>query len=556
MTARAFQPFQKPIAGIPIPEKFTFPFYYTPHPLSKIAAEELQEYLRIQNEFQHNFGLNPNEQGPAIGKMFGVLVCENSEGVLGYLWAFSGKLADANHHQRFVPPVFDMLTETGFFKLEEEVLNRYNREIEQLEHSAAYLQAFENKEKVTLEAEKDLEKQKKRIRKLKKERDFKRAEAYTALNQTDLVTLETQLSEESKKESILLKKMTKYWKFQIEAASKTLDAFRLQIKDLKEKRSEKSAALQQKLFDNYLFLNQKGILKSIGEIFDDNPPAGAGECAAPKLLHYAFKHELKPIAMAEFWWGESPKSEVRKHKQYYPACKSKCEPILMTHMLEDLKLEINPFHSNPAKDKELKIVYEDASIVIINKPAEFLSVPGKLLHDSVYTRVKALYPKATGPLIVHRLDMSTSGLLVIAKDEETYKSLQRQFIKRTVKKRYVALLDGILEQTEGLIDLPLRVDLDDRPRQLVCYEHGKNAQTRWEVLSTNNNQTRVYFYPITGRTHQLRVHAAHQLGLKTPIVGDDLYGNKAKRLYLHAESITFSHPQTGSLLTITEEAPF
>ena len=219
-------------------------------------------------------------------------------------------------------------------------------------------------------------------------------------------------------------------------------------------------------------------------------------------------------------------------------------------------MEANPFQENPAEGKNIEIVYEDEILAVINKPAEFLSVPGKIISDSVYQRVKELYPNATGPLIVHRLDMSTSGLMLIAKDEETYVKLQSQFIKRTIKKRYVALLDGILTEEQGFIDLPLRVDLDDRPRQLVCYEHGKPAQTKWEKIQVRNNQTLVYFYPITGRTHQLRVHASHEMGLKTPIVGDDLYGTKANRLHLHAEQLIFSHPSTKEIITVSTSADF
>ena len=260
--------------------------------------------------------------------------------------------------------------------------------------------------------------------------------------------------------------------------------------------------------------------------------------------------------MAEFWWGQSPNSEVRQHKQFYPSCKSKCEPILMGHMLQDLEMEENPFIMNHAEGKDIEIVYEDEVMLAINKPTEFLSVPGKTISDSVYARIAAKYPDATGPLIVHRLDMSTSGLLLIAKDEETYVKLQSQFIKRTIKKRYVALLDGVLKEKEGFIDLPLRVDLDDRPRQLVCYEHGKQARTNWEVIEVKNNQTRVYFYPISGRTHQLRVHASHEMGLKTPIVGDDLYGTKANRLHLHAEQLIFSHPITKEIITVSTSADF
>jgi tRNA pseudouridine32 synthase/23S rRNA pseudouridine746 synthase len=288
------------------------------------------------------------------------------------------------------------------------------------------------------------------------------------------------------------------------------------------------------------------------EIFKGNPPAGAGECAAPKLLHFAFKHELKPIAMAEFWWGQSPKGEMRKHQQFYPACTGKCEPILK-HMLQGIPMEENPFAINPAEGKELAIVFEDDYLLLVNKPAEFLSVPGKQITDSVQTRIKTLYPNA---MIVHRLDMSTSGLLIFGKTPDIYKKLQAQFIKRNVKKRYVAQLDGVLSEDSGSINLPLRGDLHNRPNQIVCFEQGKPAQTHWEVIERKDNKTLVYFYPITGRTHQLRVHAAHSLGLNTPIVGDDLYGTKADRLHLHAERITFVHPISKEIITFTCEIIF
>jgi tRNA pseudouridine32 synthase/23S rRNA pseudouridine746 synthase len=555
MSKSLLQSFKTNISGFSLPEKFTFPFYYEPHELSIIAATELQSYLETQTDFDHNFGLRENQEGLVIGKMFGVLVCENQEGELGYLWAFSGKLAGVNHLNYFVPTIFDMLQEDGFFRKEEEVLNAINRQIEILENSAELQTKKIQLEKTKTEAATDIQNQKNKIKRLKLERDEKRI-SFTNLSSTEIKTLESELSEESKKESILLKKMSKYWNFQIENAQKEVHLLLEEINQLKDERRIKSGALQQKLFAEYSFLNQFGERKSIGEIFNNNPPAGAGECAAPKLLHYAFENQLKPIAMAEFWWGQSPKSEIRKHKQFYPACKSKCEPILLSHMLKGLDMEANPFQENPAEGKTIEIVYEDEVLLVINKPAEFLSVPGKIISDSVYQRIKEMFPNATGPLIVHRLDMSTSGLMLIAKDEATYVKLQSQFIKRTIKKRYVALLDGVLEGKEGFIDLPLRVDLDDRPRQLVCYEHGKPAQTKWEKIEVRNNQTLVYFYPITGRTHQLRVHASHELGLKTPIVGDDLYGKKANRLHLHAESLTFEHPLSKELITLNSEIEF
>jgi tRNA pseudouridine32 synthase/23S rRNA pseudouridine746 synthase len=556
MQNQFFQPFQTDISGISLPEKFTFPFYYQPHLLSEMAALELQSYLESQTNFDHNFGLDATQSGLVIGKMFGVLVCQNEKGELGYLWAFSGKLANENHHDYFVPTVFDMLVDNSFFRKEEALLNAYNRKIENLEISEDYLNELENFKKTKIQAETELQNQKIRIKEQKILRDERRIQIEATLNEEELLEFNIQLAEESKKESILLKKMTKYWKLTLQTLEEKGLVFSNELTQLKEERKAKSAALQQKLFAEYSFFNQYKEKKSLGEIFDNNPPAGAGECAAPKLLHYAFQHHLKPICMAEFWWGQSPNSEVRQHKQFYPSCKSKCEPILMGHMLQDLEMEENPFIMNHAEGKDIEIVYEDEVMLAINKPTEFLSVPGKTISDSVYARIKEKYPEATGPLIVHRLDMSTSGIMLIAKNEATAVQLQSQFINRTIKKRYVALLDGLLEKSYGYIDLPLRVDLEDRPRQLVCYEYGKTAQTKWKTIEVKNGKTKVHFHPITGRTHQLRVHASHNLGLHAPIVGDDLYGTKADRLHLHAEYIQFEHPVTKEVMEIVVEAEF
>ena len=556
MQNQFFQPFSTDVSGISLPEKFTFPFYYQPHPLSEIAATALQNYLELQTNFDHNFGLDATQNGLVIGKMFGVLVCQNEKGELGYLWAFSGKLANENHHDYFVPTVFDMLVDNSFFRKEEALLNAYNRKIENLEISEDYLNELENFKKTKIQAETELQNQKIRIKEQKLLRDERRIQIEATLNEEELLEFNDQLAEESKKESILLKKMTKYWKLTLQTLEEKGLVFSNELMQLKEERKAKSAALQQKLFAEYSFFNQYKEKKSLGEIFNNNPPAGAGECAAPKLLHYAFQHNLKPICMAEFWWGQSPNSEVRQHKQFYPSCKSKCEPILMGHMLQDLEMEENPFIMNHAEGKDIEIVYEDEVMLVINKPTEFLSVPGKTISDSVYARIKEKYPDATGPLIVHRLDMSTSGIMLIAKNEATAVQLQSQFINRTIKKRYVALLDGLLEKSHGYIDLPLRVDLDDRPRQLVCCDHGKPAQTKWKTIEVKNGKTKVHFYPITGRTHQLRVHASHSLGLYTPIVGDDLYGTKADRLHLHAEYIQFEHPITKEVMEILVEAEF
>lgn len=541
-----FHLFKSNISGIPLPEKFTFPFYYQPHELSKIASIELQKYLETQTDFNHNFGLDAIQKGLVIGKMFGVLVCQNKNGQLGYLAAFSGKLADSNHHKYFVPTVYDMLDENEFYKIGENKLNQITKEIETLEQDLEYLKAKEVLKNIHKEAKFDLNRHKTVMKTQKKIRDEKRKNLECDIDE---------LNKESQLEKILLKKMNAYWNYKISDAQKEVNVFKNKINSKKEIRRIKSAQLQQQLFNNYSFLNQYLDSKSLGEIFENNPPAGAGECAAPKLLHYAFQNNLKPIAMAEFWWGESPKSEVRKHKQFYPACTGKCEPILK-HMLLDIEMDENPFLNNTAENQDIEIVFEDNYLAVIHKPHEFLSVPGKNVKDSVFQRVADLYPNATGPLIVHRLDMSTSGLMLIAKSEEVYKHLQSQFIKRTVQKRYVAILDGIVSQNEGYIDLPLRLDIDNRPNQLVCYEHGKSARTKFEVISRENNKTRIHFFPITGRTHQLRVHASHNLGLNCPIIGDDLYGTKANRLHLHAEEIIFEHPISKEKITLLKEAEF
>lgn len=547
--------FQKPISGINLPEKFTFPFFYEPHELTRIAASELQDYLASQTDWEHNFGLQEGQKGLVIGKMFGVLVVQNQAGTIGYLAAFSGKLADSNEHHHFVPPVFDMLQQDGFFKQEEKILNDYNRKIEALENNPEFIRCQSELASTLLLAEKDKAEKKELSKQNKIRRDALREKAERELDFESYKTLQKSLSKESQLESIQLKQMNHFWNQEIAKAQQKVADFQSKINQLKEERKAKSAALQQKLFQQYSFLNQYGDSKSLGAIFEDNPPASAGECAAPKLLQYAFAHKLQPIAMAEFWWGQSPKSEIRKHGHFYPACTGKCKPIL-AHMLEGIAMDENPLIHNPAEGKELIFLYDDDYLSVVHKPAEFLSVPGKAIQDSVHSRYKEKFPEATGPLIVHRLDMSTSGILVLAKTTEVYLNLQAQFMKRTVQKRYVALLSGVIEQDSGEINLPLRVDLDNRPNQLVCYQHGKPAKTKWNVIERRENTTLVHFYPITGRTHQLRVHAAHPEGLNTPIVGDDLYGTKADRLYLHAELIRFWHPVFGKEIEVVDGVGF
>lgn len=544
----AFNNFLHPLsAPAAPPERFTFPFHYTPHPLALAAVADLQQYLQAQTDWQHDFGHGHEAGIGAKGKMFGVLVVENDQGALCYLAAFSGKLADSNHLPGFVPPVYDVLLAEGFYKSGEKKVNAVNAQITALEQSAVLVVAKDKLARTQVQAKDEIAKEKADLKAAKQDRDHQRKAALETMSDTEFVALKEQLARKSVGRHFALKDLTKAWDKRLEIATNELSVLTDEIARLKALRKTMSNDLQHRIFAEYRFLDAKGAVRDLTDIFKDTifktPPAGAGECAAPKLLQFAYLHAYKPVAMAEFWWGQSPRSEIRKHGHFYPACRGKCEPIL-GHMLGGLSVDPNPMLRNPAEGKDLPIVFEDDHLLVVNKPHEFLSVPGRTIEDSVYLRIRKKYPEATGPLIVHRLDMSTSGLLLLTKTKDTHKLLQHQFFKRSVKKRYVALLEGEVAEDEGIIDLPLRGDIEDRPRQIVCHEHGKTSRTHWKVVGRENGRTRVHLWPVTGRTHQLRVHCAHPHGLNAAIVGDDLYGQPADRLLLHAESISFVHPHT------------
>ena len=557
-TPACFNEFKSSIKGLPTDQPFDYPFYYTPSKLAQIAAEELQELLRIEDGLSHNFGLDRDKDGLIIGKMFGVLVVKNTDGKIGYLMAFSGKLAGKNHHPNFVPPVFDMLEEDGFFLKEIEQLNEFNRKIKLLESNPTYVSLLKQQEQLLSDSHEVLTDIRNKISIAKAARKTIRQNLIQE-EEIDQNTRLESLRKESIAEQSFYKNQRAHWKLKQDKLEIEIAPMLNEINSLKLDRKNQSSELQQQLFDNYIFLNNLGKQKNIGEIFSDTytqkPPSAAGECAAPKLLQYAFLHGLHPITIAEFWWGQSPKSEIRVHGQYYPACRGKCGPIL-AHMLEGIEVAENPMLQNPAEGKSLEIVYQDEYLLVINKPAEFLAVPGIHIKDSVAERMKMQFPTASGPLVVHRLDMSTSGLMLIALTSDVYIDLQKQFIDRKIQKEYEALLDGTLSQDKGEIKLPLRLDIDDRPRQLVCFKHGKSALTHWEVIERKDGRTRVVFKPITGRTHQLRVHAAHSLGLNAPIIGDDLYGKVDNRLHLHAARIIFSHPVSKEIMDIKLKATF
>lgn len=538
--------FTTSITDIPLPERFTYPFCYTPHPLCILAAKEVQSYLTRQTAWKDEL---------RQGKMFGVLIVQTEHGETGYLAAFSGILAGKNLHPFFVPPVYDLLQPQGFFKIEEENISSINRNIRQLENDKAYAALSAELARTIQSAEDILATAKAQLKEAKTAREQRRKEK--ELNAQE----EAELIRESQFQKAEYKRLERSWKARITTLQTQTEDWERRISALKSERKTRSAALQQKLFEQFGMLNYRGEVKNLCEIFGQTvhktPPAGAGECAAPKLLQQAYLHGWKPIAMAEFWWGDSPKTEIRHHGHYYPACKGKCEPILQ-HMLQGLQVEENPMLKRmQVPSQNLEIVYEDPWLSVINKPAGMLSVPGKEDAVSVYSPMREQYPEADGPLTVHRLDMATSGLMLIAKTKRVHQNLQAQFKNRLVRKRYVALLEGIVPKDKGTVDLPLCLNPLDRPRQMVHTEHGKPAITDYQVLERlDGKRTRIAFYPRTGRTHQLRIHAAHPLGLHCPIIGDELYGEKADRLYLHAEYLEFTHPITGETVRITKEAEF
>ena len=609
-------------AGTQLPVRFNNPFHYTPHPLCIEAATQVQAYLASRADWQDEF---------LKGKMFGVLVVRTPQGEVGFLAAFSGILAGSNLHDYFVPPVYDLLQPDGFFKIEEAEISHINELIQAMEQSVHYLKVKDELAAMQQEAEADKLRSKEELKEAKRERDRLRKEGSLSAEE------ESALVRESQFQKAEAKRRERQWKERIEEKTQELMPFEHQLAAWKEERKNRSAALQTRLFEQFQMLNARGEALDLCTIFARTPrltpPAGSGECAAPKLLQYAYLHHCQPLCMAEFWWGNSPASELRHHGHYYPSCQSKCAPIL-AHMLQGLDVEPNPLEQPADSALEPTLVYEDEYLLIVDKPAGLLSVPGKHQQPSVYSWAVQHYPEATGPLIVHRLDMDTSGLLLLAKDKETHALLQAQFEGRTVKKRYQALLEGTPDFTsgrkmegsenkrnaekleggskegnknqsvpekgdddknalcikkekkfcvekekeasnflsekskdeglsrpaEGLIKLPLRPDLEERPRQLVDFEFGKPAVTRYQVLGPCTHQgkpcTRILLYPITGRTHQLRVHVAHALGLNTPMVGDPLYGQPADRLCLHADRLEFQHPHTLQWIRMESKVPF
>lgn len=516
------------------------PFYYQPNEVCLKVQKEIVNYIESKTEWHEEI---------SSGKMFGFLIVENNNGATGYLAAFSGQIQGKENHDFFVPPVFDYLQENGVFKTKEREISELNHKISDLEKSTQLICQQSEAYKKSQEILKEIADYKEfmKIAKLNRESQRSNPEFSDEKNQ--------KLIAESQFQNAELRRLKQRYDVENNNFIIELSKHSDTISELKNLRKQKSEDLQKYLFENFVMLNAKGEKRNLLNIFKEYnntiPPSGSGECCAPKLLQYAYLHGYKPLFIAEFWWGRSPVGEIRQHRHFYPACQGKCKPIL-NFMLSGLNVNSNPLEES--KPQDFETIFEDNFIVVVNKPAGMLSVPGKSKRVSVAEIAKTRF--GSEAMVVHRLDMATSGIMVIAKNLEIYKKLQQQFENHDVKKAYYAVLSGEVNRSEGTISLPLMPDIADRPRQKVDFKHGKPAETFFKVDTVENGKTYIYLYPQTGRTHQLRVHCAYNQGLNHPIIGDELYGEKAKRMYLHAMKITFTHPVTNEILTFETDPNF
>jgi len=484
--------------------------------------------------------------------MFGVLVVRDTARRIGFLCGFSGMVDGRWTIEGFVPPLFDAQARDAIWlDGEAEMLNFAERiqAIEQGEEAevSAELAALTSEHETALAQMAERHRAKRAARRMSREKLDGDAPALA------------QLDQQSRADKAEHKRLRASIEQACEPIASRLVSIQAKRSALEQQRSLRSQQLLPQMQATYVIQNANGKRQDIAALFaPGDVPGGAGDCAAPKLLGYAYANELEPIALAEFWWGAAPDTGGRHPGVFYPACRGKCGPLL-PFMLEGLHADPPPLFGDEAiAAHEPTTVFEDEWLVIVNKPCGLLSVPGRhnRLKDSVLNRLRERYPEATGPMLVHRLDLDTSGLLIAAKTQEHYAALQRLFAVREIDKRYVAWLEGDVTGDSGVVELALRVDIDDRPRQIHDEVHGKRALTEWRVLSRADGRTRVAMYPRTGRTHQLRVHAAHPRGIGAPIVGDRLYGRPGQRLLLHAESLAFVHPHTGKRVEIEVPAPF
>lgn len=527
------------------PSRMNNPLNYTPHPLCVMAAEEVRRMVR-ENAVM-------SSETRKSGKMFGVLVVETPDGNTGYLAAYSGQIAGRSNWDGFVPAVFDYLQDGGYFKTCEAEITAINKQVRLMETSEERRRLLTHLDETIAKAASEEQAYKTLMHESKVRRDSERAAGDVTLER------EAEMTRESQFQKAELRRMRKRNADTIAMAREACHRYDTSISLLKQKRRTMSDRLQEWLFHHFVMLNKDGDSRSLTDIFrtslSASPPAGAGECCEPRLLQYAFSHAMTPKCMAMFWIGASPEGEIRHEQTYYPACRSKCKPILEWMLGKDI-VKDDTFITQHNGDN-LTIIYQDSDIIVVDKPAGMLSVPGKNDAPSVLSLLQRKMEDNIFP--VHRLDMDTSGLMVFVRNKKAQRNLQRQFETHSIVKRYIALLERKPDSEQGTISLPLSPDMADRPRQMVDYRHGKQALTHYRLCTSPSTPMRRQFLtvgdnlvelsPLTGRTHQLRVHCAHPDGLASPIVGDRLYGTtNHPRLCLHAEYLEFRHPTTGEIV--------
>ena len=532
-----------------LPAAFTYPFRYTAHPLCERAAAVVSEEVR--------------RMGIGEGKMYGVLIAGDGDRLF-FLAAYSGQLRGSYDHPWFVPPVVDYLNPDSHFQREQREIGELGLRMEAMQASEQRRTWQMRVAQLRAERETAVAEAKRAYGEGKKRRD----EAKREKGERDAAWLQA-LVRESQRQKADIQRAKQLHKQEIIELESQLAQHNALVHELQEERRRRSEALQQWLFCQFNFLNGRGESRNLLDIFGTDSshrgltliPSGAGECCAPKLLQAAYKLALRPMAMAEFWLGSSKPGHYRQPGAYFPACRSKCHPIL-GHMLQGLCVEPDPAAHYERALQPVSVLWEDEHLAVVSKPQGWVSIPGKSDQPCLLDAVQRLCPDAEGPIIVHRLDQDTSGVMVVAKNARIHHALSRMFELREVQKRYVALLEcPHLERPQQFrLSIPLGPDLENLPRQRVDFEGGKEAITDCIVLGEERHcdvaVTRVAFYPHTGRTHQLRVHAASPEGLGTPILGDRLYGHVADRLYLHAEVLEFRHPATGQPMHFECPCPF
>lgn len=526
-----------------VPERLDSPFCNSPAPLARVAAEALQAELEAGLLGEHDAFAD------GAGQMFGVLVVRRRDGELGVLRAFAGTLAGQWRRDGFVPPAFDPGQRAA-------IESSCRADWQALEARRVALAADPDYARAAVqlaEGERQLHQRSEQLRAQLALRKAARRAAREQAGPQELARLRREGEADgrlraddkrSAREQLLL------WRAAVAVYAEPLAQLERRQQQLLEE--ARHACLR-----GYRLHGADGEVSDLLALCGEREcPEGMGDCAGAKLLNHAFAAGEQPLALAQFWWGAEPRDQVRHHRHFYPSCRGRCRP-LFARLLQGFPIGREPDHLQPFGDASAPaVVFEDRHLILVDKPAELLSVPGLVSIDSVQSRLQARHPDLPQLQLVHRLDQSTSGLLLAAKTRVDHKALQRQFSERLIAKEYVALLDGEVAGESGEIELPLRVDLLDRPRQLVCHQHGRAALTRWRVLAREGGRTRVALSPVTGRTHQLRVHMAHPLGLAAPIVGDELYGKPGGRLCLHAQSLGFIHPGSGDWVDFQRPAPF